>query len=161
MTTASTVWKPPVWFWDLLESSGRTLQVLAEKLERLSEEQIRAFQQCYEDAKGEINPLYRDDLADVSTYLSEDQADDFTAWAVSQGRVFYGQVKNGPLLTDQFLETFRQHDEEGRSPELRWGDDVTREEYRGYQRPDYIAYAVYERRFHKSLYDELEPDNPL
>ncbi len=157
MTDDSTFWEPPGWFWNLLEDSDRVLQILIERLELLPRDQLRAFQECFENAKGEINPLYRDDLGGTILDCSEDRGDDFAAWVVSLGHVFYGEVRNKPELIDQFLEIFRLHEDEGQHPELRWNSDVAHEEYRGYQSPGFIAYAVYEERFKKSLYDELEP----
>ena len=41
-------------------------------------------------------------------------------------------------------------------PELQWDEEVDREEYRGYQRADYIATPIFASRFGEDLDDALE-----
>lgn len=121
MTDDAPEWEPPDWFWDILESSDFILQILAGKLELLPRDQLRLFQENFEDAKGEVNPFYRDDLGDILVDChSEDGAEDFSAWVVGRGRVFYREVRTQPRLVNQFLDMFRRHDEESPATGTFW-----------------------------------------
>ena len=152
------MYDPEPWFWELLESSDHNLQLLINKLEALPKEQLIEFQLQYEEAKGCVYPLYdpyfgyqADDCS-----LSEDYSDDFSSWVVSQGRAFYEQVRNNPEDIQRYLDMFGESDGDANSSEMEWNTDVEREEYRGWQGPEYIANAIFERRFNENLKEELE-----
>ena len=146
----------PDWFWQLIESSEHKLQCLAEKLELLTKEQLIAFQFQYEDAKELVSPMWANEPGEIGSYIeecSEDNADDFADWVVSQGRNFFDDVKSNPASGPEYLTMYEQHDRDEMFLHLCWNDDVEREEYRGLQSPGFIARGVYECRFGESLYD--------
>ena len=138
------------WFWELLESSNSSLRLLCRKLEQ----QLRAYRRQYDEAKDYVNPCYCEEF---SPYLadgcSEDHGDDFSAWVVMQGHRFYEEVQTDPTSIQRYLDLFGDVERrvEG-SP--RWDESVDREEYRGYQRADYIATPIYRLRFGEELDDE-------
>src|SRR5262249_42206062 len=143
------------WFWDLLESAGHNLCALCRKLEELPQEQLERYRLEYDEAMGYVNPCYCEEF---HPYLvdecSEDHCDDFAAWVVSQGREFYERVRSQPEAVQQHFDMFVRAETGRRSRMQGWWDDrVDRPEYRGYQRPDYIASPIYEMRFAKDLYE--------
>lgn len=147
-------------FWAILESSRRDLRRLCKKLERLSKANLRDFQFKYEKAKRKVNPYYRDVLwkhvSDLEA-ISEDHADDFSAWVVSLGRSFFERVNKAPKSIRDYLGLFEECENGNRKHRgLQWNDDVDRKEYRGYERPDYVAYAIFQTRFQERLYDIVE-----
>jgi hypothetical protein len=146
------------WFWDLLESSSRSLKSLARKLEQLPKEQLLSHRDQYEEAKGYIDvgqdKKYWPYMKDHALY-SEDGSDDFAAWVVMQGREFYERVRTQAELIQQFLD-LHEDDEIGEGdPAYFWENSVEKKEYEGSQRADYIASPIYEMRFGGSLYDDL------
>lgn len=139
------------WFWELLESSNSSLRSLCRKLEQLPKEQLRAYRLQYDEAKEFVNPCYCEEFGPhITDDCSEDHCDDFSAWVVMQGRRFYEQVRADPASIQRYLDLF---DEVERKLEgsLRWDQSVDREEYRGYQRADYIATPIYKLRFGEDL----------
>jgi hypothetical protein len=144
------------WFWELLESSGRNLRTLCRKLEALPRERLLEYRENYDAAKECINPCYADEYLAHLADCSEDHADDFAAWAVSQGREFYAQVRAQPARIGEFFEMFEACEAGEGFPGLRWDEEVDRKEYKGYQRADYIADPIFESRFGEELEDALE-----
>jgi hypothetical protein len=142
------------WFWELLESSNSSLRSLCRKLEQLPKEQLRTYRVQYDEAKEYVNPCYCEEFYPyVADDCSEDHGDDFSAWVVMQGRRFYEEVRTDPTSIQRHLDVFDDVERkvEG-SP--RWDESVDREEYRGYQRADYIATPIYRLRFGEELDDE-------
>ena len=141
-------------FWNLLESSGRSLSSLCRKLEGLSQRNLQLYQRFYEETRRSVDPYF--DWEESSPHilkwdsLSEDDAEDFSAWVIMQGQDFYEQVRNHPDLVQHYIDLF-QESERGLHPELRWDNDVDRDEYRGYQGADSIAYAIHRTRFAKDM----------
>jgi hypothetical protein len=149
----------PAWFWELLESSCRSLRVLCRTLEQLPKEQLQRYRQEYDEAMSRVNPCYREECGPhLSTDCSEDHGDDFSAWVVMQGRAFFEQVLAHPEEVQLYLDMFSAVEMQTSHPELRWNEEVDRDEYRGYQRADYIASPIYKARFgedlHEACYDQ-------
>jgi Protein of unknown function (DUF4240) len=145
---------PPVspWFWDQLESSGRSLRSLCRKLEELPKEELRRYRLEYEEAKCDVNPCSWDACQPfLSGGCSEDYGDDFAAWVVMQGREFFGRVLSHPEDVQRHLEMFGEVGMRRGPADLRWDNEVDREDYGGCQRADYIALAVYRARFGEDL----------
>jgi hypothetical protein len=143
------------WFWELLAAAGRNLRALCRQLEHLSQERLKQYRAAFEDAKGTVDP-YHDWEACVpyiSKWPSEEDADDFSAWVVMQGQEFYQQVRNSPEKVQLYLDLFHEV-EMKKHPEMTWDTSVDREEYRGYQRADYIATPIYKTRFGEELPDD-------
>jgi hypothetical protein len=142
------------WFWELLESSGRNLRSLCRKLEQLPKEQLRRYRLDYDEAKDCVNPCCREECQPhLSGDCSEDHGDDFAAWVVMQGREFFERVRTHPEEVPRYLDMFGAAEARRDSPELRWDLEVDRDEYRGYQRADYIATPIYAARFGEDLDD--------
>ncbi len=144
-----------LWFWTLLESSGRSLQALCRKLEQLPKEQIRRYQLEYDKRKGYVNPhAWEECHPHLTEDWSEDAADDFAAWVVMQGLDFYEEVAADPDRIDDYIKMYWRSEVERRvGPGGRWDTEVDRPEYRGYQRPDYIATPIYKMRFDEELHE--------
>jgi uncharacterized protein DUF4240 len=147
------------WFWDLLESSGRSLRSLCRKLEGLPKEELRRYRLEYDEAKSQVDPCSWDACQPfLSRGCSEDHGDDFAAWVVMQGREFFGRVRSHPQDVQRHLEMFGEVEMRRGPADLRWDNEVDREEYRGCQRADYIASPIYRARFGEDLceacYDE-------
>lgn len=142
------------WFWDLLESADHNLCALCRKLEELPKERLQRYRMEYDEAMGYVNPCYCEEFYPylVGEY-SEDHCDDFAAWVVSQGREFYDQVRTQPETIQRHLDMFARDEEGRRSSKWSWDETVNRPEYRGYQRPDYIASPIYEMRFGEDLHE--------
>jgi hypothetical protein len=150
----------PRWFWELLESSGRSLRALCRRLEQLPKEQLRRYRLMYDKLKGEVNPHGWEECHPYLTdQCSEDHADDFAAWVVMQGLAFYDEVAAHPEQIQHYLGMFAQAEAERRSGRQgAWDNEADRPEYRGYQRADYIASPIYLMRFgeelHEACYDQ-------
>jgi hypothetical protein len=143
---------PSPWFWEILESSHRSLRSLCGRLEQLSRHELQRYHLEYEAAKDQVNPCYWDECAEhLLTECSEDHGDDFAAWVVMQGREFYEQVSAHPEEVHQHLDLFSEVDRDQNQHALGWDEEVGREEYRGYQRADYVVAAVYRLRFGRDL----------
>jgi hypothetical protein len=136
------------WFWEILETSEYSLQKLGEKLEQLSKEQLGEFQFQYQQAQDCVHPYIDEMISYVTEGCSEDHADDFSGWVVSQGRAFFDVVKNNPSDVQEYLTLYENGYKE-------WADVVTRDEYRGWQSPQFIANAVYKWRFDEDLSERL------
>ena len=83
---------------------------------------------------------------------SEDYGDDFAAWIVMQGQAPFDDLRSDPSRIQNLLDTFggvESHEQ----PELAWDNRIDRDEYRGYQRADYIVTPIYELRFGEDLHD--------
>ncbi|QJX00281.1 TIGR02996 domain-containing protein [Frigoriglobus tundricola] len=147
------------WFWRLLESANRSLRDLCRRLETLPEERLRQYHEQFDGAKCYVNPCSWDECHPFLTVgCSEDHGDDFAAWVVMEGRDFYEQVRAHPEQIDHYLQTCDDAEMKHRrlKPKQRidaglWDFEVDRPEYRGYQRADYIARAVYLSRFGRDL----------
>jgi hypothetical protein len=150
---AEVAGQDPPWFWDLLESSARSLRALCRRLEELPQEQLRRYKLLYDKWKGEINPhAWEECHPYLAEDCSEDHADDFAAWVVMQGSAFYDEVAAHPELIQHYLGKFARAEAERRSGQPgAWDNEVDRPEYRGYQRPDYIPSPIYRMRFGEDL----------
>lgn len=142
------------WFWEVLESSNRSLRTLCRQLEQASKAQLCRYKIDFDDAKACVNPCFWDECLEyLSDDCSEDHGDDFAAWVVMQGRAFFERVVAQPEDIDEYLEMFSAADAETGDPETLWDLEVDRDEYRGYQRADYIAEPIYLARFGQDLHD--------
>lgn len=141
----------PQWFWDLLASAERSLRSLCHQLEQLPRERLLQFQTAFDEAKDSLNPYsdWVEAAPHISEWPSEDGADDFSAWVVIQGKEFYHRVRANPDEIQHYLDLFNDV-EAGRHPSMHWDIEVDREEYRGYQRADYIITPIYRTRFGQS-----------
>jgi hypothetical protein len=127
---------------------------LCRKLEQLPRERLRDYRRQYDEAKEFVNPCYLEMFGPYLTRdCSEDHGDDFSAWVVMRGHRFYEQVRTDPASIMRYLDLFDdvECNVEG-AP--RWDERVDREEYRGYQRADYIAAPIYRMRFGQDLDEE-------
>jgi hypothetical protein len=135
-------------FWDLLGSSGRNLHILSRKLELFTKLDLCRYCIAYDNWKSEVNPHYWEECHRYLTEpCSEDHSDDFAAWVVMQGVEFYDEVASHPERILQYLEMFSDCESGRRHAELRWDEEVDRDDYRGCQRADYIASAIYRSRY--------------
>lgn len=147
------------WFWLLMESIGHRRQVLRNCLEAFSEAQLARYIDEFCGAKDNINPAYAEQFW---PYLvggcSADHADDFAAWAVMEGRDYYGLVISRPELINQHLPMYDEALEAWRrSMRLKRSKRTKRkrkvvvnasdEEIDLMLRGDYLAKEVYETRF--------------
>jgi len=141
------------WFWELLEASNRNLAILAKKLERLEREELRQFGLQYDEAKWDVNICYCEEywpFMDGGVGCSEDHGDDFAAWVVSMGREFYDDLIANREKVKSLNDIYCQV-EMDRMPEMGWNSQIANDEYQGYQRPDFIASAIFRSRFDKSF----------
>jgi hypothetical protein len=144
-------------FWKVIEDSKRSLRRLCRQLEQMPREELISYQQQYEKFKAIVNPLYREDydsFAEDDWACSEDGADDFAAWVVMQGQSFFDEMFADPAQLFAQAKAFEEAGEDG-TVETRWDENVDRREYRGYQRADSIATAIYRMRFGEELGDAL------
>lgn len=136
-------------FWDIISSSSSSLCLLCRTLEQIPKQEVIEYQRQFEEAKSAVNPLYRADFAsfvDDGTSCSDDEADDFAAWVVMQGKSFFESAVNDPVQLFAFLKSFQESDDD-----TTWDEKVDRPEYRGYQRADYVAVPIYRSRFREEL----------
>src|SRR5262245_24606750 len=107
---------------------------------------IVRYQRQYEKAKALVNPLWRADFASFirdHEDCSDDTADDFAAWVVMQGRVFFEKVVADPGRLAACLAKFQKSEEAEGESVSQWDEDADRPEYEGYQRADYVATPIY------------------
>jgi hypothetical protein len=150
------------WFWDVLESSNHSLRALCRQLEAMPRERLYAFQYQYYEAMDYVAP----GDADLPAHVPENvDHEDFADWVVSQGRTFYYRLRRDPegLLT--YIDMYLASEEDTGSLELRWDEEVDREEYRGSQSPFQIGFVIYRARFGKDIWRliegyEWDPDLP-
>jgi hypothetical protein len=142
---------PSAWFWELLESSHHNLRLLCRRLEALSREELIAFQDEYDEAKSDVNPLHGEAYQPYLDECSEDAADDFASWVVGQGAKVYGAVREHPELIEQFWEEFEASGYGQEENHLGWNIEVDRDEYRGAQFPSVIAYPIFRLQFGEEL----------
>jgi hypothetical protein len=146
--------RPSPWFWGLLEGAARSLRALSQRLEQLPEQDLRQYRREYDQAKDAVNPCSWEHCQPyLARGCSEDHGEDFAAWVVMQGREFYQEVLSHPEQVQRYLDLFSDQDVGLGPAELRWDESVDRDEFRGYQRADYIAIPIYASRFGKDLRD--------
>lgn len=141
---------PDPWFWKIISASKKSLRLLCRQLERMPKEKLISYQRQYEEAKCLVNPLYREDFetfADDDWSCSEDDADDFAAWVVMQGKPFFDEMLADPAKLFAHAKAFGEADRVSET----WDESVDRPEYRGYQRADYVATPIYRARFGEEL----------
>jgi hypothetical protein len=142
------------WFWNLIDSSDRSLRKLCGKLEQLSKHDLCRYYLAYGHWKDAVNPHYREECHPyLAEPCSEDHCDDFSAWVVMQGLAFFDEVIKHPERIQQYLEVFSDCASGHGYSELRWDENVDREDYRGCQRADYIASAIFRSRHGGSILD--------
>ena len=139
------------WFWEIVESSQRNLVTLSRKLESLSKDELVRYQvQCWH-AKEDVNPYSQTyDLEASGLTCSEDDADDFAAWVVGEGRTFCEKVRDNPDNIRKFFDTYEEAD--GSS----WDETVDDPEYHGNQRLDFLANAVYSKKFDEDFAEAVD-----
>jgi hypothetical protein len=155
------------WFWDILESSQHSLRALCRQLEALPREKLYSFQYQYQEAMEHLPPGDQEvpGLASTARVPAELDEEDFAAWVVSQGRAFYHDLRREPERLQACIDMY-QASEEGRGfPELCWDEAVDREEYRGWQSPFQVGFAIYRVRFGKDIWrliasHDWDPDLP-
>ena len=145
----------PDWFWDVLESAKPNLQRLVDWLETATREEIVAFERTYEDAAKEVCDYWSGPTVD-GVGFSEDDTEDFCHWVVSQGRALWRQARTAPDL-EPFVRLYWAA-EDGATDWPKWNSSVLNENYRGYQAPGSVAYAVFEARFSEPLDQYLAED---
>jgi hypothetical protein len=145
--------EPPIeeWFWALLSSSERDLRSLCRQLEALPKEQLFHFQRQYADAMDYLHPRDWDDPLIPPSVRFSGVGDDFGAWVVSQGKPFYYEVRSNPARLPEYLHLFEVCDAGSGFPDLRWNCEVDRDDYRGWQSPAMIAFAIFQARFGNSM----------
>jgi hypothetical protein len=150
------------WFWDVLESSGHSLRLLCRQLEALPREQLYAFQYQYYEAMDYVSP----DDEDLPVHVPADvDHEDFADWVVSQGRTFYYDLRRHPEGLLACIDRYLASEEDREFLELRWNEEVDRDEYRGWQSPFQVGFAVYRARFGKDVWPlitayDWDPDLP-
>jgi Protein of unknown function (DUF4240) len=139
-------------FWDLIEASGRKLRTLSRNLELFSKFDLCRYLVTYDQWKREVNPHYWEACRPhLTEECSEDHSDDFAAWIVMQGMEFYDAVASHPERIQEYLAMFSDCESGRGQANLRWDNTVDRDDYRGYQRADYIASAIYRSRFRGNI----------
>jgi hypothetical protein len=154
-------------FWGILESSQRSLRALCRQLEMLPRDRLYAFQYQYWEAMEYVPPGDQDmprpsPGVRAPTDLDEE---DFAAWVVSQGRVFYYELRRQPERLPACIDMYLASEEGRGFPELRWDEEVDREEYRGRQSPFQVGFVIYRARFGKDIWRlivgyDWDPDLP-
>jgi hypothetical protein len=155
------------WFWSILESSQHSLRALCRQLELLPRDRLYAFQYQYWEAMEHIPPSHQElprpsPEARVPTDLDEE---DFAAWAVSQGRAFYYDLRREPERLAACIDMYLTSEAGRGFLELRWDEQVDREEYRGWQNPFQVGFVIYRARFGKDIWPlisgyDWDPDLP-
>jgi hypothetical protein len=150
------------WFWDVLESSRHSLRALCHQLEAMPREKFYALQYQYHEAMDYVAP----DDEDVPVHVPADvDHEDFADWVVSQGRTCYYDLRRQAGRLEAYLDMY-QASEEGRGYlELRCNEEVDRDEYRGWQSPFQVGFAIYRARFGKDIWPlitgyDWDPDLP-
>ena len=155
------------WFGGTLESSRRSLRALCCQLEVLPRDQLYAFQYQYWEAMDYVLPGDHEvpSLSPGVRVPPPFDDEDFAAWVVSQGRVFYYDLRREPERLPACIDMYLASEEGRGFPELRWDEEVDREEYRGRQSPFQVGFVIYRARFGKDIgpliagYD-WDPDLP-
>jgi hypothetical protein len=116
-------------FWDVLDSSGRSLRVLWRRLEALPREQLYSFQYQYWEAMDYVRPDPRDmpSLSPTVRVPADLDEEDFDAWVVSQGRAFYYDLRRQPERLQACIDMYVASEEGRGFLELRWDETVDRE----------------------------------
>ena len=128
------------WFWDIIESSKHDLESLRGRLELLPKEQLFHFQYQFREAMDCVQPSKALDLRIPGGFrCSEDTAEDFSEWVVSQGRRFYYDVRSHPEQVQDFLDMFRACVGDLDYHELRW--------LGAHGLPFAVGFEVFETRF--------------
>ena len=155
------------WFWDVLESSRHNLQALCRQLESLPREQLYSFQYQYWEAMEYVPPGDQDVPRLPATVQVPDKFDgeDFSDWVVSQGRAFYYELRRHPEELQACIDMYTVSEEGRGFLELRWNEEVDRDEYRGSQSPFQVGFAIYQVRFGKDIWPMIaaygwDPDLP-
>jgi hypothetical protein len=148
----ATQWDPRSLF-DLLESCGRNLRTLSRALERFSKLDLCRYYVAYDNYAGEVNPQNWEEFPNLTCEVSEDYLEEFAEWVVSQGAEFYHEVAAHPERIQQYLEMFIACDSGRGYAELRWDNNVDRDEYRGYQSAQGVAMAIYCSRYGGNILD--------
>jgi hypothetical protein len=155
------------WFWDLLDSSQRSLRALCRQLEALPREKLYSSQYQFWEAMEYAPPGDQDvpSLPPAVRVPADFDGEDFAAWVVSQGRAFYYDLRRDPERLQACMDMYLASEEGRGFPELRWDEEVDREEYRGRQSPFQVGFAVYRARFGKDIWPlvqgyDWDPDLP-
>jgi hypothetical protein len=122
----------------------------------------------YQDAMEGVSPGDQDRPKLPPTVRIPDDFDeeDFDAWVVSQGRAFYYDLRRQPEKIQACIDMYLASEAGSGFLELRWDEQVDREEYRGWQSPFQVCFPIYRIRFGKDItqliagYD-WDPDLPL
>jgi hypothetical protein len=143
------------WFWEVLESAQHSVRTLCSQLEALPRDKLYSFQYQYWEAMDCLPPGVPADF----------DAEDFAEWVVSQGRAFYYDLRRQPARLQACLDMYLTSEGGRGFLELRWDEQVERDEYRGWQSPFQVGFAIYQLRFGKDIrrliwgYD-WDPDLP-
>jgi hypothetical protein len=155
------------WFWDVLDSSQHRLRALCRRLEALPRHQLYAFQYQYWEAMEYVPPGDQEvpRLPETVRIQADFDGEDFAAWVVSQGRVFYYDLRREPERLQACIDMYLASEDGRGFPELRWDEEVDREEYRGSQSALQIGFAIYRMRFGKDIWPlvishDWDPDLP-
>jgi hypothetical protein len=167
MPAALSVPRMDDWFWDVLDSSQHNLRALCRQLEVLPREKLYAFVYQYQDAMDYVPPHDQDvpRLPPDVQVPADFDGEDFDAWVVSQGRAFYYDLRRHPATLQACIDMYLASEEGRGFMELRWDEEVDREEYRGWQSPFQIGFVIYRERFGRDIerliagYD-WDPDLP-
>ena len=155
------------WFWGILDSSQRNLRALCRQLEVLPRDQLYAFHYQYWEAMEYLPPGDQEvpRLFPGVRVPTDFDDEDFAAWVVSQGRVFYYDLRREPERLQACIDMYLASEEGRGCPELRWDEAVDREEYRGCQSPFQVGFVIYRARFGKDIWPliaghDWDPDLP-
>jgi hypothetical protein len=155
------------WFWDVLQSSQHNLRALCRQLEALPREKLYSFQYQYQDAMDYVPPGGQDvpKLPATLRVPTDFDSEDFDAWVVSQGREFYYDLRRHPETLQACIDMYLASEEGRGFLELRWDEEVDREEYRGWQSPFQVGFPIYRARFGKDIWGMIgsydwDPDLP-
>jgi hypothetical protein len=137
------------WFWDLIEASKHDLESLRGRLELLPKEQLYHFQYQFREAMDCVMPCRAlQQRIPAGFRCSEDTAEDFAEWVVSQGRRFYSEVRSHPERVQDFLDMFRACSRGLGYQELRW--------LGGHGFPFAVGFEVFESRFGADITAAIE-----
>jgi hypothetical protein len=120
------------WFWELIESLGGDEEVMRQQFNELTRQRLLAFRRQFDRARGYVKPTCRADFRVQRGKCSEDEGDDFAAWAVSRGRVFWLKVGGHPEAFEDKLDEFRQVEA-------------------AFVRPDYVVSSLFNERFGEEM----------
>ena len=140
----------PEWFWELLDASRPSLQLLVDALEARPKEDLVAFARAFEEAAEEVCDYWDGPVVDDVPF-SEDGTEDLCKWVVSQGRELWQQAVSKTIPLDDLVRLYWASGDSRDVAHPRWETTVNKAAYDGWRSPAAIVYAIFATRFGEDL----------